>query len=181
MKMELAMKFGKLEFVNVNQRPELVAPATRDVIEKYGLNDIMVAEIDASLADTASFCEAYGIGLDVSANCVVVEARRAEKTWHAACIITADSRADINGTVRRQLEARKISFAPMGTATSITKMEYGGITPIGLPGDWPLIVDEAITTKDYVIIGSGVRGSKLLVRGDMFAKLPNATILGIAK
>ena len=138
------MKFGKLEFTNVQQRPELVAEPTKAAIDN-GPEDVLVAEIDASLADTAAFCEAYDIGLDVSANCVIVEAKRADKTWYAACMILATDRADINGVVRRQLDARKITFAPMDTAISLTRMEYGGITPIGLPDDWLLLVDEAIT------------------------------------
>lgn len=175
------MKFGKLDFVDASQHPELVAPSTKDAMEKNDLTEALVSKIDASLADTAAFCEAYGVGLDVSANCVVVEAKRADKTWYAAFMILATNRADINGAVRRQLDARKISFAPMDTATSLTGMEYGGITPIGLPDDWQLIVDETITQKEYVIIGSGIRGSKLLVPGDIFAKLPNTTVLDIAQ
>lgn len=175
------MKFGKLYFEDVKQHPELVAQATKQAVERNDLSDVLVSEIDASLADTAAFCEAYDIGLDVSANCVVVEARRADKTWYAACMILATDRADINNVVRRQLDARKISFAPMDTATTLTKMGYGGITPIGLPDDWQLLVDEAVTKKERVIIGSGKRGSKLLVPGSVFNDLPNATILDIKK
>lgn len=174
------MKFGKLDFSDAKKHGELVAEPTKTAIDG-GFADVMVSEIDASLADTAAFCEAYEVGLDVSANCVVVEAKRADKTWYAACMILATNRADINGVVRRQLNARKISFAPMDTATSLTKMEYGGITPIGLPDDWQLLVDEAITKKEHVIIGSGIRGSKLLVPGNIFSSLPNVTILDITK
>lgn len=159
----------------------MIAEPTYQAVAKQDLQDVLVSEIDASLADTAAFCEAYDIGLDVSANCVVVEARRADKTWYAACLILATDRADINGVVRRHLGASKISFAPMDTALLLTKMEYGGINPIGLPEDWQLIVDEAITQKERVIIGSGIRGSKLLVPGGIFAKLPNASVLDIVK
>lgn len=175
------MKLGRLDFVDVRQHPELIAEPTYQAVAKQDLQDVLVSEIDASLADTAAFCEAYDIGLDVSANCVVVEARRADKTWYAACLILATDRADINGVVRRHLGASKISFAPMDTALLLTKMEYGGINPIGLPEDWQLIVDEAITQKERVIIGSGIRGSKLLVPGGIFAKLPNASVLDIVK
>ena len=175
------MKFGTLDFVDVGQHPELVTATTNESVRRYDLLNVLVAKIDATLADTAAFCEAYEIGMDVSANCVVVEAKRADKTWYAACLVLATSRADINGVVRRHLDARKVSFAPMNTATSLTKMEYGGITPIGLPEDWLLIVDEAIIQKERVIIGSGIRGSKLLVAGNIFAKLPQVSILDIAK
>ena len=119
--------------------------------------------------------------MDISANCVVVEAKRADKVWYAACLILATNRADLNGVVRRHLDARKISFASMDTATSMTQMEYGGITPIGLPEDWQLIVDAAIMQKERVVIGSGIRGSKLLVESSVFDKLPKVSVKDIAK
>ncbi|MGI9027669.1 MAG: YbaK/EbsC family protein [Candidatus Saccharimonadales bacterium] len=175
------MKFGKLDFVDVGQHSDLVAAPTNEAIEQHNLPNVLVSEIDVKLADTAAFCEAYDVEMDVSANCVIVEAKRADKTWYAACLILATDRADINGIIRRHLDARKISFAPMDTATSLTQMEYGGITPIGLPADWELIVDEAITQKERVIIGSGIRGSKLLVESSVFAKLPNSTVIDIKK
>ena len=43
--------------------------------------------------------------------------------------------------VRKHLGVRKISFAPMDDAVALTGMEYGGITPIGLPAGWPVLVD----------------------------------------
>jgi hypothetical protein len=55
-------------------------------------------------------------------------ARRAEREWFAACLVLATTRADVNGIVRKHLGARKISFAPMDNAVSLTGMEYGGIT-----------------------------------------------------
>jgi len=175
------MKFGTLDFVTADQRPELIAAPTRRAIEKYGLTSVLVAGIDAALADTAAFCAAYNIGLDVSANCVIVEAKRADKVWQAACMILATDRVDVNGTVRRQLDARKISFAPMDTAVSLTGMEYGGINPIGLPDDWEILVDTAVAKQPWVIIGSGIRGSKILVPGSTLPQLPNVTVLNLAK
>ena len=174
------MKFGKLDFSDAKQYIELVAEPTKKAINS-GLESVLVSEIDADLADTTAFCQAYDIGLDVSANCIVIETRRGDKTRYAACLILATDRADINGVVRRQLDARKISFAPMDTATSLSKMEYGGITPIGLRDDWQLIVDEKIKKKEHVIIGSGIRRSKLLVPGSIFNSLPNVTILDIKR
>jgi hypothetical protein len=48
-------------------------------------------------------------------------------------MVLATDRADVNRTVRKHLDVRKISFASMDEAVSRTGMEYGGITPIGLP------------------------------------------------
>ena len=96
-------------------------------------DQVLVAPIDPDLADTAAFCAAYEVGLDVSANCVVVAGKRDGVVRYAACIILATTRADVNGVVRRRLDVRKASFAPMADAVELTGMEYGGITPIGLP------------------------------------------------
>ncbi len=175
------MNFGTLTFEPVIEHSELVARPTRAAIEQLGLSDVLVSEIDPTLADTTAFCEQYKIGLDVSANCVVVEARRGETKWYAACIILATDKIDVNSIVRRHLEAKKISFAPMDTAVSLSHMEYGGITPIGLPGDWPILVDSKVAVTERAIIGSGIRGSKLLVPGKLFAALPNAVVMNIAK
>jgi prolyl-tRNA editing enzyme YbaK/EbsC (Cys-tRNA(Pro) deacylase) len=177
-----SMKFGKLDFVPSLSQPELLAKPTENLIRQQALGDeVLVAAIDDSLADTAAFCEAYDIGLDVSANCVIVEAKRADKIWYAACVILATSKADVNGAVRRHLDARKISFAPMDTATSLTGMEYGGITPLGLPADWPILIDNQVIQAGQVIIGSGLRRSKLLLNAKLFETLPNTTAIDIAK
>ena len=93
----------------------------------------------------------------------------------------ATTRADVNGIVRKHLDARKISFASMDTAVSLTGMEYGGITPIGLPADWPILVDQNVVDQQRVIIGSGVRGSKLLAPSEVLAALPGAEVLTITK
>jgi prolyl-tRNA editing enzyme YbaK/EbsC (Cys-tRNA(Pro) deacylase) len=133
-----------------------------------------VAEIDPELADTAAFCARYEVGLDVSGNCVIVEGRRADTRRMAACMVLATTRADVNGVVRRQLDARKASFAAMDLAVAETGMEYGGITPLGLPGDWPILVDAAVAAAPAVVIGSGVRRSKLLLPGAALLDLPGA-------
>ena len=167
-----SVELGKLRFVPVDDAMGLVADPVRQYIEQTGADGLWVSEIDPDLADTAAFCEQYDIGLDISANCVVVEAKRADRVWYAACVVLATTRADVNGIVRKHLDARKISFASMDTAVSLTRMEYGGITPIGLPADWPILVDQNVVDQQRVIIGSGVRDSKLLAPSEVLAALP---------
>lgn len=173
------MKHGKLEFKPASDHLNLLADATAEALMTVD-NDVFVAEIDPDLADTAAFCGHYGISPGESANCVIVQAKRGDKVWYAACMILATDRIDVNNVVRRTLDARKISFAPMETAVSLSGMEYGGITPIGLPEDWPILVDASVAKGDKLIIGSGLRGSKLLVSGQALADLPNAQVLPIA-
>ena len=136
------MELGKLRFVPVTQAIGLVGGPVQRYMQSTDVSDgLWVSEIDPGLADTAAFCEQYEIGLDISANCVVVEARRADRVWFAACVVLATTRADVNGIVRKHLGARKISFAPMDSAVSLTGIEYGGITPVGLPDGWPMLVE----------------------------------------
>jgi prolyl-tRNA editing enzyme YbaK/EbsC (Cys-tRNA(Pro) deacylase) len=143
---------------------------------------VLVAPIDGELADTAAFCEAYGVGLEQSANCVIVAGRRGEVTRYAACVVLATTRADVNGVVRRHLDVRKASFAPMDDAVRLTGMEYGGITPIGLPKSWPVLVDSRVVAMPHVIIGSGVRHSKIAIAGPALGALPGAEVIeGLAR
>ncbi|MEU9141728.1 YbaK/EbsC family protein [Streptomyces sp. NPDC048404] len=155
-----------------------VADAVRGWRGGTPAEQIVYVDTNPEWADTAVFVEHYGKELlDTSANCVVVAGKRGGETTLAACVVLSATRVDVNGVVRRQLGARKASFAPMDMATGETGMEYGGITPVGLPGDWPVLVDAAVVELPYVLVGSGRRRGKLLVPGKVFAELPNAVVL----
>ncbi|MGH3777778.1 MAG: YbaK/EbsC family protein [Pseudonocardiaceae bacterium] len=136
-----------------------------------------VAEIDPALADTTAFSDYYEVPLHASANCVVVTGKRAGVQRWAACVVLATTRVDVNGVVRRWLDVRKASFAAQGEAVEQTLMEYGGITPLGLPTGWPVLLDPAVARADQVVVGSGVRRSKLLLPGQVLAALPGAEIV----
>ena len=177
------IKLGTLEILPVLERLDLVAPPVAEFLKSLGdASKIGVAEIDPTLSDTAAFCEHYGIGMNTAANCVILEAKRAERTWLSACVILGSTRADVNGVARRTLDARKVSFAPMEKAVAGSAMEYGAITPVGLPGGWSILIDRAVAESDYVIVGSGIRKSKLAVPGSFLATLPNALVIdGLAR
>jgi prolyl-tRNA editing enzyme YbaK/EbsC (Cys-tRNA(Pro) deacylase) len=175
------MSIGRLTAVPALERPDLlaapVATALAELAAVLPADQVGVAEIDPELADTAAFCAEYGVELTESANCVVVAGRRDGLTRMAACMVLATTRADVNGLVKRELDVRKASFAPMDTAVELTGMEYGGITPVGLPADWPVYVDDAAAAQPWVVIGSGVRRSKLTLPGSALARLPAAAVL----
>jgi prolyl-tRNA editing enzyme YbaK/EbsC (Cys-tRNA(Pro) deacylase) len=162
-------------------RPDLVGePVSRALADLAGADQVLVVDTDPDLADTANFCQAYEVPLEASANCVVVAGKRGERVSYAACVVLATTRADVNGLVRKHLDARKASFAPMDTAVAETGMEYGGITPIGLPADWPILVDAGIADLPHIIIGSGRRRGKLLLPGKVLAAVPGAqTVAGL--
>jgi prolyl-tRNA editing enzyme YbaK/EbsC (Cys-tRNA(Pro) deacylase) len=171
-----APRLGSLSWLPAGDRPDLLGATVAAALPLLS-TPAWVAEIDDDLADTAAFTEAYGVPLEASANCVVVAARRAGQTSLVACVVRATTRADVNGLVRRHLGARKASFAPQDVAVAESGMTYGGITPLGLPDGWPVLVDAAVAAADFVVIGSGTRGSKLAVSGAALAALPAVEVL----
>lgn len=159
---------------------ELLAGPTRDALSSLDpalAARILVGPIDPSLADTAAFCAAYDVELAASANCLVVAGRRGETTTYAACVVLATTRADVNGVVRRLLDARRASFALMDDAVAATGMEYGGITPLGLPAEWRIFMDARVRDVPEAIIGSGLRASKIALPGEVLAALPGVEVI----
>ncbi len=168
---------GSLEVHPALERADLLADPVHQALTSWERGgEVSVVEIDPALADTQALIEAYDLPLTSSANCVVVAGKRAGVERVAACIVTADTRADVNNLVKRALDVRKASFLPMERAVEETSMEYGGITPIGLPPGWRLLVDATIPEVEVAVIGSGVRRSKLLLRGSDLAAYPAAEI-----
>lgn len=155
---------------------DLVAAPVAAALDASGIS-VLAAPIDAELADTAAFCEHYGVLMEDSANCVIIAGRRGDVTSYAACMVLATTRADVNGVVRKRLDARKASFAPVDDAVALSGMEYGGITPIGLPPEWPVLIDAAVLQRDVVVIGSGLRRSKLALPSKLLADLPSAEVI----
>ena len=90
---------GSLQVTPAQDRPDLLAPPTlaalRDWEERARVG---VAPIDADLADTAAFCQAYDVPLEASANCVVLAGKREGQVRMAACLVLATTRADVNGS-----------------------------------------------------------------------------------
>jgi prolyl-tRNA editing enzyme YbaK/EbsC (Cys-tRNA(Pro) deacylase) len=169
---------GDLTPTTALERPELLAAPVATVLADWPYADqVVVVEIDPDLADTAALNETYGLRPEDSANCVVVSGIRAGEERIAACVVRADTRADVNKAVRKLLDVRKCSFHPHERAVAETAMEHGGITPVGLPPEWRLLVDARCVEIEHALIGSGLRRSKLLVPGPLLAELPGAEVV----
>ncbi|HET7174047.1 MAG TPA: YbaK/EbsC family protein [Nocardioidaceae bacterium] len=169
---------GLLRPLAVSARPDLVAEPVRRMLAAWpGREQVSVVEIDPDLADTAALVDAYRVPVTASANCVVVAGRRGGEERVAACVVRADTQADVNNVVRRLLDVRKASFLSRERAVRETEMEYGGITPVGLPPGWPVLVAAEVVDIPLAVIGSGVRRSKLLLPGHLLAQLPAAKVV----
>lgn len=128
-------------------------------LEDLGL-DYEVMPCDPELADTAQFCEAYDVPLEKSANAILVASRKPEG-HNAVCVVLAHTRLDVNGTVRKRLGVRKVSFAPPDLTKELTGQEIGGVTIFGLPDDLPVWLDSRIMDCDWIIVGAGSRSAKI--------------------
>lgn len=131
---------------------------------------------DPALADTAAFCAHYGYPLDMSANTIVVAARR-EPGVACACVVLATGRLDVNHTVCALLGVRRASFASPEVTRELTGMLIGGVTPYGLPPGLPLYVDARVMERAQVIVGGGSRSLKLRVPPASLAALPGARVV----
>lgn len=161
------------------QQPTLLgAPVARIAAEApAALREARAFAIDPDLADTAALMEAYDLPAEASANCVVIAGTRDGDERVAACVVLASTRADVNKRARKLLDVRKASFLPMDRAVEDSGMEYGGIGPIGLPDGWRLLIDSRVVEQEAVIIGSGIRGSKIVLPGAALAELPEAEVV----
>jgi prolyl-tRNA editing enzyme YbaK/EbsC (Cys-tRNA(Pro) deacylase) len=173
------MRLGSLDItVPAVARTDLLAEPVLSMLRGWaGGDEVGVAAIDADLSDTAAFCRAYDVPAVASANCVVIAGRRGGQERIAACVVLATTRADVNTVAKKRLDVRKCSFLPTERAVELTAMEYGGITPVGLPAGWPVMVDDAVLEQPLVVIGSGVRRSKLVLPPRLLAELPHAEVV----
>ena len=132
--------------------------------------------IDPAFADTAAYCERYGVPLDRAANTIIVASKK-EPRQYGACVVLATTRLDVNHAVRRLMNASKVSFASADETKAVTGMMIGGVTVFALPPDLPIYVDEAVMAPEWIILGGGSRSTKVKVAPEALRRVPNATIV----
>ena len=131
---------------------------------------------DPELADTARFCEHYGVALENSANAILVRSKTGERRY-VLCVLLATHRLNTNHTVRKKLGARKVSFASADETRELTGMEIGGVTPLCLPTDLPLWIDAEVMQREYVVLGGGNRSSKIKADPRILSQQPGAEVV----
>jgi len=154
---------------------EDIETRVRSGLDRTGF-DYEVIDCDPELADTAAFCAHYGYPMEQSANTIVVASRKPEGR-HAACVVLATDRLDVNKRVRGLLGVRKLSFAPPEVTAEVTGMLIGGVTPFALPPDLPLWIDAAVMKCEWVILGGGSRSMKIKADPRVLQSLPGAEVI----
>ena len=135
--------------------------------------------IDPAFADTAAYCERYGVPLEHAANTIIVASKK-EPRRYAACVVKATTRLDVNHAVRRLLDTNKVSFASADETRALTGMLIGGVTVFALPADLPLYVDDKVMALDWAILGSGSRSSKVRVSPEALRRLPGVQVVPLS-
>lgn len=147
----------------------------QDQLERLGV-PYELFPCDPSLADTASFCAAYGFQPEDSANTILVIGK-SDPPVYAACVVLATSRLDVNKTVRQRLGTRKASFAPAEDTRALTGMEIGGVTVFGLPHEMPIWIDARVMGRERIVLGGGSRAFKIIAAPQILLALPNAQVV----
>lgn len=159
--------------------PAILDPRVREALQTHGITSFQVLACDPELADTAAFCEHYGISPEEACNAIVV-VLKGEPRRYVACLVTADSRLDVNHKVSKVVGVRRLSFAGSEETSALTGMLIGGVTVLGLPADMPVLIDSNVMTRDTVIVGGGNRSSKVRLSPSELLKLPAARIEDLA-
>lgn len=173
---------GTAQWVKALDHLELLAQPVADALGVIAesspelADQAVVAVIDPEYADTDSMTEHYAMDLALSCNCVLVAGKRNGEERIAAAVVRATTHADVNHAIKRLLDVRKCSFWPQERAVEASGMEYGGITPVGVPDSWRLLIDSRVA-EGFCVIGSGLRTSKLAVPGALLAALPTAEVI----
>jgi prolyl-tRNA editing enzyme YbaK/EbsC (Cys-tRNA(Pro) deacylase) len=175
-----------LKFEPVLNRPDLVPTTVFEIVKNWtgpqDPLDFLVAEIDPEYAGGVELCNKYNVDPKKGANCLVVEGRRGQNKIMASCLVPVGYKYDMSGVVRKHLNVRQVSVAPLDYVIENSKMEFGSITPIGLPKEWLVFIDPLVLKEERIIIGGGLKKSKLSIPSEVLLSLPGAIKLeGLAK
>jgi prolyl-tRNA editing enzyme YbaK/EbsC (Cys-tRNA(Pro) deacylase) len=131
---------------------------------------------DPAFADTAAFCERYGIAPRESANTILVASRQEPRRW-AACLVLSHCRLDVNHAVSRLLGVKRLSFASADETREKTGMMIGGVSLVGLPDDVPVFIDSRVLEAPRVVIGGGSRSWKVRLDPKDLRRIPGAQVI----
>jgi prolyl-tRNA editing enzyme YbaK/EbsC (Cys-tRNA(Pro) deacylase) len=173
----------KLIFKKVTDNKNLVSETTykciNEIFSEEEKNNILVSEINSDFMDGIKLCEHYNIDIKTGANCLICECKRGENKNYVALVVPTGYKYNMSSTVRKYMNARMVSVAPLEYVIEKTKMEYGSINPIGLPNDWKIFIDPKVMEVQRIICGSGLKNSKLSLPSKYLLKMSNVEILEI--
>lgn len=163
-----------LEFKNAKDNPDLVAKSVyKEIINSN--EDFNVCEINPLECNSYDFCRKYNVDPKIGIKCLIVEIIKKDGNELVALMVPIDYKYNMS-LIRKMFKAREVSVAKE-EVISKTNMECGSITGIGLPKEMHKFVDSIVFENEYIMMGSGLKKSKLYFRSKYLLKINNLEVL----
>jgi Cys-tRNA(Pro)/Cys-tRNA(Cys) deacylase len=96
---------------------------------------------------------------------------------HFALVLVAGPAQVAWKTLRKHLGQSRLTTASEEEVLAVTGYQTGAVSPLGLPQPLPVYIDEGVTAEEEISLGSGVRGTTvILATADLLRALPQAEI-----
>jgi Cys-tRNA(Pro)/Cys-tRNA(Cys) deacylase len=133
--------------------------------------EIPLSEDSKPIRDLETLLSAKGLDPTSVVRSVVFKADSGKYTLLA---VAGGGRADW-GMLRKHLDERKLRMAEYDEVPEATGYVVGAVPPIALPETVRVLVDKSVRNYDAVVIGSGVLGYAISLKGqDLLALLEGA-------
>lgn len=156
----------------------MLDPNVQQHIDSLGI-DYEPLACEENLADTAQFCEHYGISPQEACNAILVAMKTNPRTY-VACLVRADTKLDVNHKLSEVVAFKRLSFASGEETASLTGQLIGGVTIFALPEEMTIYVDQRVMERERIIVGGGNRTSKIRLDPKSLEKMPQVKVADIA-
>ena len=137
-----------------------------------------IFECKDEFSDTQNFCDHYGFDIEDSCNAILIKAKKPKEFYAMFCVL-GSTRLDVNQKAKIAMGAKRVSFASREEAELVTNQIYGGISPLGLPDNMKIFVDQNVMNREKLFIGAGNRVSKFFLSPKLLVELTNAKVLDL--
>ena len=137
-----------------------------------------IFECKDEFSDTKNFCDHYGFDIEDSCNAILIKAKKPEEFYAMFCVL-GSTRLDVNTKAKNAMGAKRVSFASREEAEQVTNQIYGGISPLGLPENLKIFIDEDVMNREKLFIGAGNRVSKFFLSPELLVELTKAEVLDL--
>ena len=96
---------------------------------------------------------------------------------HFAMVLAAGAAQVDWRTLRKRLGRSRLTMASEEEVLAVTGYQIGAVSPLGLPQPLPVYIDEGVLAEAEISLGSGVRGTMVILRSaDLRQALPDAEV-----
>jgi Cys-tRNA(Pro)/Cys-tRNA(Cys) deacylase len=72
--------------------------------------------------------------------------------------------------LRQHFQQSRLTIASADEVKEVTGYEIGAVSPFGLPNPLPILVDEGVLSQPAISLGSGIRGTAILLTQENLLK-----------